>query len=83
MSSPTMGMWECRHGVDGRDWCPDCYSGKPETCGESYDHDLRLIDEADGYATYECRKCGAEVTTEPDNQSDADMDRAARVAEEG
>lgn len=23
-SSPTMGMWECRHGVDGRDFCDQC-----------------------------------------------------------
>ncbi len=30
MSSPTQGMWTCRHGVDGRDFCPDCMSGKPE-----------------------------------------------------
>ncbi len=52
-------------------------------CGESYDHDLRLIDERDGYATYECRKCGAEVVTEPDEQSDDDMDRAQRVTEGG
>lgn len=26
MSSPTQGMWTCQHGVDGRDWCPDCCS---------------------------------------------------------
>jgi hypothetical protein len=38
-----------------------------EVCGESFDHDLRLIDEPDGYATYECRTCGAEVFTEPDD----------------
>ena len=25
MTSPTAGMWECRHGVDGRDHCTDCY----------------------------------------------------------
>jgi predicted RNA-binding Zn-ribbon protein involved in translation (DUF1610 family) len=30
-------------------------------CGETYDHDLRLIDKRDGTATYECRECGAEV----------------------
>lgn len=42
-------------------------TAEPEpVCGESYDHDLSLIDEADGWATYECRKCGAEVVTEPD-----------------
>ncbi len=37
-------------------------------CGESNDHDVRLIDERDGYATYECRECGAEVVTEPDDE---------------
>lgn len=26
MSSPTQGMWTCRHGVDGRDHCPECFS---------------------------------------------------------
>lgn len=35
-------------------------------CGVSYDHDLSLVAEADGYATYECRECGAEVVTEPE-----------------
>ena len=25
MSSPTMGMWTCRHNVDGRDQCGTCY----------------------------------------------------------
>lgn len=39
-------------------------------CGESYDHDLRLIDGREGYATYECRECGAEVATEPDDEED-------------
>jgi hypothetical protein len=37
-------------------------------CGESYYHDLRLIDQRDGHATYECRECGAEVFTEPDDE---------------
>jgi hypothetical protein len=27
VSSPTMGAWECRHGVDGRDDCGECYGG--------------------------------------------------------
>jgi hypothetical protein len=40
-------------------------SGTPmdddEVCGETYDHDLTLIDERDGEATYECRVCGAEI----------------------
>jgi hypothetical protein len=26
MSSPTQGAWECRHGVDSRDECDDCYA---------------------------------------------------------
>lgn len=32
-----------------------------EGCGWEYDHDLRLIDERDGMATHECRRCGAEI----------------------
>jgi hypothetical protein len=24
VSSPTQGVWECRHGVDARDWCDQC-----------------------------------------------------------
>lgn len=30
-------------------------------CGESFDHDLRVIDQRDGGTTYECRTCGAEI----------------------
>lgn len=45
-------------------------SGTPmdddEVCGETYDHDLTLIDERDGEATYECQVCGAEITGPPD-----------------
>lgn len=37
-------------------------------CGETYDHTLRLLDERDGYATYECTECGAEVYEEPDGE---------------
>jgi hypothetical protein len=37
-----------------------------EICGETYDHDLTLIDERDGEATYECQVCGAEITDTPD-----------------
>jgi hypothetical protein len=29
MGSPTRGAWVCRHGTDGRDFCPECY-GPPE-----------------------------------------------------
>jgi hypothetical protein len=25
--SATQGAWECRHGVDGRDYCEDCFCG--------------------------------------------------------
>jgi hypothetical protein len=32
-----------------------------DICGETYDHDLRLVDERDGWCTYECRECGAEI----------------------
>lgn len=39
-------------------------------CGESYDHDLKLIAEHDGHATYECRECGAELFTEPDDEEE-------------
>ncbi len=35
-------------------------------CGESYDHDLRLIDERDGWRTSECRECGAEIIEDED-----------------
>ena len=38
-----------------------------DICGETYDHDLRLVDERDGIATYECRRCGAEVIEEDEN----------------
>ncbi len=34
-------------------------------CGESYDHTLKLIDERDGTASYECTECGAEVFDPP------------------
>lgn len=44
----------------------DVYS--EDVCGESYDHDLMLIAERDGYASYECRACGAEVVSEPDDE---------------
>jgi hypothetical protein len=29
VSSPTQGAWVCRHNVDGRDYCPECY-GPPD-----------------------------------------------------
>jgi hypothetical protein len=46
--------------------------GSEPVCGESYDHQLRLIDERDGYAAYECIECGAEILTEPDVDSNED-----------
>ena len=44
--------------------CPLCEM--EDVCGETYDHNLRLIGEGDGEATYECRECGAEVFEEVD-----------------
>lgn len=41
-----------------------------ELCGATYDHTLRLIDERDGYATYECTECGAEVVEDPNEDED-------------
>lgn len=35
-------------------------------CGESYEHDLSLLDSRDGISSYECRNCGAEVFSEDD-----------------
>lgn len=32
MSSPTQGMWTCRHGVDGRNHCGECYAPPLERC---------------------------------------------------
>lgn len=36
-----------------------------EGCGFSWDHTLRLINEADGIKSYECTECGAEIVEEP------------------
>lgn len=36
-------------------------------CGESFDHDLHLIGEADGERTYECLTCGAEIWEQDDD----------------
>lgn len=43
-----------------------------EVCGESYDHDLVLLDERDGYATYECRRCYAEIYEDPEDDEDVE-----------
>lgn len=40
MSSPTQGMWTCRHNVDGRDFCEACYGPPRKTLFE----DLPLDD---------------------------------------
>lgn len=49
---------DCIHGVV---WFECAKCDAEEVCGESYDHDLRVIDERDGTVTYECRNCGAEI----------------------
>ena len=48
----------------------DADDDNTDVCGESFDHDLALIDERDGYTTYECRTCGTEVFTEPEDEED-------------
>ena len=40
-----------------------------EFCGVTYDHDLVIVDERDGEVTYECRRCGAEITEQADEAS--------------
>lgn len=35
-------------------------SDEDEICGETIDHDERLIDNRDGVRQYECKRCGAE-----------------------
>jgi hypothetical protein len=44
--------------------------GREDVCGDSYDHDLDLIDERDGYCSYVCRTCGAEILTEPEPEDE-------------
>jgi rubrerythrin len=41
-----------------------------DICGETYDHTLNLLSEADGMRVYECRECGAEIIEE-DEEVDA------------
>ena len=36
-------------------------------CGEEYEHDLHLLGEGDGYKTWECRNCGAEIDEGPED----------------
>ena len=37
-----------------------------EVCGESHDHELRVIDQRDGMISLECTRCGAEIFYEGD-----------------
>ena len=39
MGSPTQGMWTCRHGVDGRDYCEACHAAP--TAGDWRRADLK------------------------------------------
>lgn len=39
MNSPTQGMWECRHGADGRDYCDECH-GHGYDAGPDPDADI-------------------------------------------
>lgn len=32
-----------------------------EVCGEAFDHDLRILHDSDDGRVYECRRCGAEI----------------------
>lgn len=38
-------------------------------CGESYDHNLEVVDERDGWVTYMCSECGAEVIEDGDGNA--------------
>lgn len=37
-----------------------------EECGVTFDHDLSVLDERDGYTTEVCRRCDAEIITPSD-----------------
>lgn len=43
---------------------PDVSDETEEVCGETYDHDLREVDRRDGWVTWECHGCGAEILEE-------------------
>ena len=47
MSSPTQGMWVCRHGVDGRDYCPECYSLSPDQIRQRTENEQLLLERWD------------------------------------
>lgn len=42
-----------------------------EGCGFSWDHTLDVISVRDGYTTYVCRECGAEIIDGPAGDSPA------------
>lgn len=44
-------------------------TGDGDVCGETYDHRLDLIAERDGWRTYSCRECGAEIIDEADDDA--------------
>lgn len=45
-------------GLSGLDFDEDAI------CGTDHDHDLREVDSQDGWSTFECCRCGAEVFAE-------------------
>lgn len=55
MGSPTQGMWVCRHNVDGRDWCPECFPGPEGTSG------MGVIDELMAEVRAEVNEDGADA----------------------
>lgn len=51
-----------------------------EICGVSYDHDLALVDERDGWRSYECRRCGAEIEEQIEDFEDPGEDAEEAIA---
>jgi hypothetical protein len=49
VSSPTQGAWTCPHGVDGRDWCPECFGGPDDPEHSWIVRSLRAIHDEPGY----------------------------------
>lgn len=41
-------------------------------CGESYDHDLRLVSFVEGSRCWECRECGAEICEDEEDMTDGE-----------
>lgn len=79
MSSPTMGMWECRHGVDGRDHCGEC-TGYGYDAGPEPDHDPQGMlaeeyqyEENRSWEAYRARyPLGTDTDQDGDNPEDAE-----------